>query len=143
MYETQKTISGTWGEVKINGDICAEGTGLEAKLTISKEEVKQTGTYNKGYKVTGTEGKGTIKLNKVYSRFIDLMAADMKKGKSTIVTIESLLADPDSDGKEGIILKNCIFDELPLVNWEAKKVLEESVSFTFQDFEVTSTIPMS
>ena len=140
MFETSKTISGTWGSVKINGLIAAEAIGLEAKVTIIKEEVKQTGTYVKGFKVIGTEGKGTIKLNKVYSRFIQLMDGNMQEGKSTEVTIESLLEDPQSYGKEGVILKECIFDELPLVDWEAGKIGEESVPFTFGGWLITDTI---
>ena len=139
-YNTEKTINGSWGEVKINGELVAEATGLEAKITVNKEEVKQTGTLSKGYKIVGTEGKGTIKLNKVYSRFIALMADNTKAGKSTVCTIESLLSDPDSDGNEGVVLKNCIFDELQLVNWEAKKIGDESVAFTFEDFDITETI---
>lgn len=140
MFNTEQTINGTWGEVKINGEIVAEAIGLEAKISINKEEVKQTGTLVKGYKITGTEGKGTIKLNKVYSRFINLMADNIKAGRSTVCTIESLLADPDSDGNEGVVLKNCIFDELQLANWEARKIGDESVPFTFGEFEITDTI---
>ena len=140
MFNTEQTINGTWGTVKINGEIVAEAIGLEAKVTIKKEEVKQTGTLATGYKTTGTEGKGTIKLNKVYSRFINLMNDNIKVGRSTICTIESLLADPESDGMEGVVLKNCTFDELQLVNWEARKIGDESVSFTFGDWEITDTI---
>ena len=68
------------------------------------------------------------------------MADNIKAGRSTVVTIESLLADPDSDGNEGVVLKNCIFDELQLINWESKKIGDESVSFTFEDFDITDTI---
>ena len=136
----EKVINGTYGEMKINGQLVAEVTGLEAKITVEKDEVKLVGTLAKGYKITGTEGKGTIKLNKVYSRFINLMNDNLKAGKSTVATIESALADPDSDGSETVVLNGCIFDELTLADWEAKKFGEESVPFTFTDWDVTSTI---
>ncbi len=136
----EKVINGTYGEMKINGQLVAEVTGLEAKITVEKDEVKRVGTLAKGYKITGTEGKGTIKLNKVYSRFINLMNDNLKAGKSTVATIESALADPDSDGSETVVLNGCIFDELTLADWEAKKFGEESVPFTFTDWDVTSTI---
>ena len=139
-FDTTKTINGSWGTVKINGEIVAEATALEAKITLNKEEVKQTGTLFKGYKVVGAEGKGTIKLNKVYSRFLLMMKDNLKAGKSTVATVESLLADPGSYGKEGIVLKGCIFDELTLANWEAGKNGEESVPFSFTDWEVTNSI---
>ena len=141
MFDTNTVINGTWGEVKINDEVVAEAIGLEAKVTIDKEEVKQTGTLAKGYKLTGTDGKGTIKLNKVYSRMIKLMNADMQAGRSTVAQIETCLKDPASGGKmEKITLKGCIFDELILADWEAKKIGEESVPFTFTEWSVDETI---
>ena len=141
-FDTNTVINGTWGTVKINDEIVAEAIGLEAKLSVEKEEVKQTGTLAKGYKITGTDGKGTIKLNKVNSRMINLMSANLQQGKSTVATIESELADPASgEGKmEKVVLKGCIFDELTLADWEAKKIGEESVAFTFTEFDVQKTI---
>ena len=139
-FDTNKVINGTFGSVKVDGVTVAEAIGLEAKVTIEKEEVKQTGTLSKGYKVTGTEGKGTVKLNKVSSRFINLISDNLKDGKSTVCTIVSDLADPESDGVESIQLNGCIFDELTLIDWEAKKLTEESYAFTFADWEILSSI---
>lgn len=142
MFDTNTVINGTWGTVKIDNEVVAEATGLEAKVSIEKEEVKQTGTLAKGYKITGTDGKGTLKLNKVYSRMIKLMNENIQKGKSTVATIESELADPASgEGRmEKIVLKGCIFDELTLADWEARKNGEESVPFTFTGWDVQQTI---
>ena len=70
--QSGKVINGTFGEVWVDGDYMAEATGMEAKVTLEKEEVKQSGTLSKGYKVTGIEGKGTLKLNKVTSYFIKI-----------------------------------------------------------------------
>ena len=139
VVEPQKVINGTFGKLKIDGNLCAEVTGLEAKVTIEKEEVKRVGTLAKGFKVVGTEGKGTIKLNKVYSRFINMMNENTKAGKSTVCTIESSLEDPESDSPEIVELRGCIFDELTLADWEAKKLLDESIPFTFTDYDIIQT----
>lgn len=139
-YAPEKTISGTFGELYIDDYYMAEATALEAKVTLEKSEVTQTGTLAKGYKVTGTDGKGTIKINKVTSHFINLLSENMKAGKSTVCTIISNLADPDSDGVEKIKLTGCTFDELILASWEAKKLGEESYPFTFTGWEVMDTI---
>jgi hypothetical protein len=48
----------------------AETTALQAKMKLDTTEVKRTGTLEKGYKVTGISGTGTLKLNKVTSYFI-------------------------------------------------------------------------
>lgn len=142
-YNAQKTISGTFGEVWIDGDYIAEVTGLEAKVTLSKEEVKMCGVMGKKYKVTGFEGKGTLKMNKISSRMILKLAEAIKQGKSVVCTILSKLADPDSTGAERIAIKDAAFDELTLANWEAKKILEESIPFTFSDYEIYDTIEPS
>lgn len=140
MYAPEKTINGTFGELWLDDYYLAEVTGLEAKVTLDKQEVNQTGTLTKGYKMVGMDGKGTIKLNKVSSYFITKLSDDIKNGKTPSCTIISKLADPDSDGAERIKLFGVTFDELTLANWEAKKLGEESVPFTFTDWTVVDSI---
>lgn len=139
-YTPDRVINGTFGEVTIGDDYMAEVTGLEAKVTLEKTEVNQTGSLGKGYKVTGIAGKGTVKFNKITSYFIELTSDNLKNGKTTTCDIISNLEDPDSFGAEKIKLKNCVFDELTLANWEAKKMTEESVPFTFSDWDIMSFV---
>jgi len=140
MYSPEKVINGSFAELWIDDDYMAEATGLEAKVSLEKEEVPQIGTLAKGYKITGTDGKGTLKLNKVTSYFIKKLSDDMKAGKTTSCTIISNLNDPDSDGNEKIKLTGCVLDELILASWEAKKLGEESYAFTFTGWEVMDSI---
>ena len=140
-YNPEKTINGTFGSMWIDDYFMAEVTALEAKVSLEKTEVNQVGSLAKGYKVTGIDCKGTIKLNKVTSYFINLLSENIQAGKTTSCTIISKLDDPDSDGTERIKLTGCTFDELTLVNWEAKKLGEESVPFSFTGWELLDTIP--
>lgn len=140
MFDTNKVINGSFGELWIDDYYMAEVIGLEAKVTIQKEEVKQTGTLEKGYKVTGVEGKGTVKLNKVTSYFILKLSESLKQGKTPVCTIITKLADPASSGVERIKLTGCTFDEMILASWEAKKLGEESYPFTYTGWEVLDTI---
>lgn len=139
-YNSDKQINGTFGELWIDDYYMAEVTGLEAKVSIEKSEVKQTGSLAKGHKVTGIDCKGTVKLNKVSSYFIKKMSDNLKAGKSTICTIITKLADPESDGIERIRLTGCTFDEMIIASWEAKKLGEESYPFTFTGWDVLDTI---
>ena len=139
-YKSENVINGTFGEVWVDGDYMSESTGMEAKVTLEKTEVNQSGTLSKGYKVTGIEGKGKIKLNKVTSYFITKPSENLKKGKTTTATIISNLKDPDALGNERIQLNGCVFDELTLINWEAKKLIEEEIPFTFTSWEVLDKI---
>ncbi len=139
-YKPEQVINGTWGEVWVNNTYLAEVTGLQATITLTKEDVNMTRRLAKGSKVTGYEGKGTIKLNKVSSFFIKLLNDDMKRGKQTPCTIISKLSDPDAAGSERIVIKDAVFDVLPLANWEAKKNGEDSLDFTFSDWDILDTI---
>ena len=140
MVRPERVINGTFGELWINDYYMAEVTAFQAKITVEKTEVNQTGTLNKGYKVTGIDCKGTLKLNKVTSFFINKLSDNLKAGKTTTFTIISKLADPDSDGIERIKLTGCTFDELTLADWETKKLTEESYPFTYTGWEVLDSI---
>lgn len=138
--ESKRVINGTFGEIWINGEYMAECTGLEAKVSLEKTEVNMGGTLAKGYKVTGIDCKGTIKMDKVTSYFIEMMSGDLKKGRSTVATIITNLSDPDAYGAERIQLDGCLFDEMTLANWEKRKLGEESIPFTFSSWELLDTI---
>ena len=139
-YAPEKTINGTFGELWVDDYYLSEVTGLEAKVTLEKTEVNQTGTLAKGYKITGMDCKGTIKLNKVTSYFIEKLSDPIKAGKTPTATIISKLADPDALGTERIKLTGCTFDEVTLASWEAKKLAEESIPFSFTGWELMDTI---
>ena len=139
-FKPEKVINGTFGELWIDDYYMSEVTGLQAKVSLEKTEVNQTGTLAKGYKITGIDCKGTVKLNKVSSYFINKLSENLKAGKTTTCTIISKLADPDSDGMEKIKLTGCTFDEMTLADWEAMKLGEESYAFTFTGWEVMDSI---
>lgn len=140
-YAPEKVMNGTFAQCWINDYFLAEGTEMEAKISLEKKEVKQAGTLAKGYKIVGTEGKGKIKINKISSFFIDLIADNLKAGKTTVCTMISNVQDPDSGGEsERVKLTGVTFDELTLVSWKTKELIEDEYSFTFSGFEVLDTV---
>lgn len=138
-FETQRVMSGTQGEIWIEGKHMAEVTGFKAEIKLIKEEVNQVKTMFKQYKVVGCEGTGNVKMNHVSSYFINLMADNIRKGRQTVVTIRAKLDDPDAVGREEVIIRDATFDKLTLMDWEAKKLTEDDYDFTFTDFEVPVT----
>lgn len=48
----------------------------------------------------------------------------------------SKLDDPDAVGAEQIIIRDATFDSLTLVDWEAKKLVEDDYDFTFTDYDI-------
>lgn len=138
-FEAQRVMSGTQGEIWIEGKHMAEVTGFKAEIKLIKEEVNRVKTMFKQYKVVGCEGTGNVKMNHVSSYFINLMADNIRKGRQTVVTIRAKLDDPDAVGREEVIIRDATFDKLTLMDWEAKKLTEDDYDFTFTDFEVPVT----
>ena len=138
-FEAQRVMSGTQGEIWIEGKYMAEVTAFKAEIKLIKEEVNQVKTMFKQYKVVGCEGTGNVKMNHVSSYFINLMADNIRNGRQTVVTIRAKLDDPDAVGREEVIIRDATFDKLTLMDWEAKKLTEDDYDFTFTDFEVPVT----
>ena len=138
-FNAQQVMSGTQGEIWIDGKYMAEVTAFNAEVKLVKEEVNQVKTMFKQYKITGCEGTGNVKMNHVSSYFINLMADNIRNARQTVVTIRVKLDDPDAVGREEVIIRDATFDKLTLMDWEAKKLTEGDYDFTFTDFEVPVT----
>lgn len=135
-FTASQVMSGTQGEVWIDGQYMAEVTGFKAEIKLLKEEVNQVKRMFKQYKVVGCEGTGNVKLNHVSSFFIQLMADNIKNARQTVCTIVVKLDDPDAVGAERISIADATFDKLTLMDWEAKKLTSDDYDFTFTDFDI-------
>lgn len=138
-FNAQQVMSGTQGEVWIDGKYMAQVNAFKAEIKLIKEEVNQTKRMGKQYKTTGWEGTGNVKMNHVSSFFLKLMADNVKQGRQTVCTIIAKLDDPDAVGAERIVIRDATFDKLTLMDWEAKKLTEDDYDFTFTDFDTLDT----
>lgn len=132
----QQVMSGTEGELWIDGMKMAQVTAFKAEVSLIKEEVNQVKKRGKQYKTTGWEGKGNVKMNHVSSYFLDILSANIKAGHQTVCTIVSKISDPDAIGDERVVIRDATFDKLTLADWEAKKLTEDDYDFTFTDFDI-------
>lgn len=137
-----RVINGTWGEIWLDGDKVSELIGLQAKVNFTKEDVNMCGVLAKDTKITGWEGTGTLRLHKVNSRMAIRLGEKIKKGKDVRFVVLSKLADPDTaDAQaERIVLKNVSFDDLTLVDFEAKALGQVECPFTFTDYDFIDLI---
>ena len=134
--EAKKVFYGTYGEMWLDGDKIGEVEELKATLSADKVEIKMSRHMTKGYKVTGYTGKGSFKVHKVSSYFIQKLAPSIKQGKQVTCTIISKMSDPDAVGTERISLSGVLIDSVDLINWSVGKVGEESYNFTFEDYDL-------
>lgn len=125
-----KTLSGTWGELWIDGEKIFELSKVEVKVTANREDVQMG--LDVDSKMVGLKGEFTVVVKKVYSRYLAVFE-NWKKGIDQRSQMISKLADPDAVGEqqERYSIDNCWFNELPLVNMEKGGAIEEEVSGGF------------
>ena len=126
----KRVMSGTFGELWWDGELIAECDKFTAKYTQSKEPVNLARQMVEDSKVMGSQGTGSFRVYKVYSRFRDYADAVLR-GEDVRGTFVSKLDDPDAYGAERVAIYNVSLDEVPLVNWERTTIQKDEVPFTF------------
>lgn len=140
MYDSKRAINGTYGEVRLEGELVREATGLKADMALEFIDVPMCGDLAKHQKVSGMSGNGSITMTKVNSRMAIKLSDMLKKGKTPTFTIISKLADPDAYGAERVVLKNCQFSTLTLADWTSGQVGSITQNFTFTDWDYLDII---
>ena len=140
MDSAKRVISGTHGKVWLGGELVAECYGMQAKVANNKEDVAICGVMMTDVKVISQKGTGSLKLHKVASTMARLLSGMYKDGKDVRFVIKSMLADPDSYGKEQVAIYNVSFDDLTLADWEAATKGTVEAPFTFTDYEYLDMI---
>ena len=140
MDSAKRVISGTWGEVWLEGDKVSECYGLQAKVSFNKEDIALCGQMASDKQVTSIECTGSLRMHKVTSRMALAIGENIRNGKDVRFTIVSKLKDPDAYGAERVVLSNVSFDDLTLADWEAKSVGKVECPFTFTDYEFLDEI---
>jgi len=133
MDSAKRVISGTWGELWLNGEYVAECYGLQAKLSFTKEDVPICGQMMTDTKTVSVKGTGSVKLHKVNSRMAIVVGEYIVNGKDIRFVLVSKLDDPDAYGAERVSLSNVSFDDMTIADWEAAKKGTVECPFTFAD----------
>lgn len=135
-----EVMSGTFGEVWLNGEFLAEVKAFQAKVEFKKEEISRVGAMMSGHKIMGMSGTGSMTIYKIDSKLGRLLYKTAKEGKVPDVVIIAKLNDPDARGAERVSVKGVSFDNLTLMNFEVGTVTEIEAPFTFDDFEYLDQI---
>lgn len=134
-----RIMSGTWGEVWVDGELWMELSGAQAKYSYSKSKINMCGNMVTGNKVTAVSGTGTISVHKVYTR--ERARADsILEGKDVRATVIIKLADPDAFGAERVALYDVSFDDETIADFTAGEPGKVSYPFTFGRREWLDTV---
>lgn len=135
----KRAMNGSKGELWVDGTYMAQTAAFSATVEAKKQAVPIARKMGESNKIVGYTGKGSIKLSHVSSYFITKLSDDLKNGITTICTIISNLDDPDAIGAERVAIKDAVFDNLNLANWENAKAGEDTYNFTFSDWDPLDT----
>lgn len=129
-----RVMSGTWGQVWVDGVLWAELSGFQAKFTYNKSAVNICGNMAEDSKITSVKGTGSITVAKVYTRNIS-QADSLLQGRDVRSTIVGALSDPDAYGAERVALYNVSFDDETIMDFRHGQVGQTTHPFTFTDRE--------
>lgn len=138
--KSKNMINGSFGKVWVEGELWAECEGLEAKVTIEREDIYMAGKLGRDSKMIGYSVEGSIKIKKVYSRAQKIVADKIKRGEDVRVQIVTLLDDPDALGSQRCVFEDCWFNEIDLGSFNVKEIGSESIPFGAADYDIVETI---
>ena len=132
MLEIQgnRTLSGAWGELWIDGEKIMEMSKISLKVTANREDVQLGLSVDS--KITGLKGEGSYTVKKVYTRAKAILEK-WKKGQDVRCQVIAKLGDPDAvNGQiERWSVDNVWHNEIQVVNWEKGGIVEEEVTIGF------------
>ena len=130
--DASRTIHSRFGKVLTDGEEQTNITECTAKVTLDKKELNVVGDDWTRYKAGTKKGTGTMTGYHVTSAMIK-----REFGRFEII---ASLEDPEAYGFERIRLKNCMADELNLVNLKVGDLVMEESNFTFEGYELLDAI---
>ena len=140
MDSEKRVMSGTWGEVWLDGDYVGECYKFQAKDTYNRETIHLCGKLRTGKKLMSIEGTGSMGLYKVSSRMAQKIGEILKQGQDPSFRVISKLDDPDAYGAERIAFYGVRFDDITLADWEVGVNGKTEHSFSFDDYEFLDAV---
>ena len=125
-----RTLAGTWGEIWVDGELIAELSKIEVKVSANREDVQLD--IDVDSKMTGIKGEFTLTIKKAYTRYNQVLES-WKKGVDLRSQIITKLADPDATNgqQERYSIDNCWYNDLPMVAYEKGGLIEEEATGGF------------
>lgn len=138
MFDDNKFLKGTSGEVFLNNTRLLEINKINIKMTGKYEDFAPCGDYRTHHIYVGYDGEGTLEGARINTMIdADLIAA-YQNGTSPEYKIQANLTNPSTGAVESYMITGVQFTEITPMDWESQKVITRSMPFTF-----TGIIPLS
>lgn len=140
MFDDNKFLQGTSGEVFLNNTLLAEINKVNIKLTGKFEDFAPVGDYCTHHVYVGYDGEGTLEGARINTMIdADLIAA-YQNGTSPEYKIHANITNPNTGAIESYMITGVQFTEITPMDWEAQKIATRSMPFTFTEIKPLSTI---
>lgn len=140
MFDDNRFLKGTSGEVFLNNTFLAEINKVNIKLTGQFEDFAPVGDYCSHHVYVGYDGAGTLEGVRVNTGADAEIIKAYQNGTTPDFKIYTNLTDPNTGATEKYMITGVQFTEVTPVDWEAKKLVTRSMPFTFTELIVLSTI---
>jgi len=138
--ETNRVLRGNFGKVWVNNEEWMNVKSFEAKVSAEYEDVNIPGNFGMHKRYVGFSGEGTLVTTKIDSRVSKLVAKGFRDGNIPNIKIVASLADPTGYGAERVEILEVTINELMVMQYENKKIIEEEVPFNFADYNYIDKI---
>lgn len=132
-------LHGAGGAVWVDGEELAQVMSVELKVTGQFEEVSVCGNFHTYQQYVGYTVEGTLKLQKINSTQAAKIMSAYESGEMDDATIITKLENKKMGGAERVSVTGVVFTELGQ-NFEAKKLVEESIPFKAVKYEYLDRI---
>lgn len=105
IFKANQVLSGSHGTLMIDGEVFAEVFEVQIETKLERKEVWLAGGQ-KGEKIVGASGEGTIKRYKLNSNWFKKFAK-LAEGREVYFEMYFQTNDPDVAGAEAIRIKDC------------------------------------
>lgn len=139
-FSKNKIIRGTFGKLWMDEERLSGVKSFEAKVSLEFEEMYINGVLGKQKRYMGYSGTGTMTLYKFDSTVLRKYQAGILNGDLPDMKLMSALDDPASYGAERVKFNDVTLDDVPLIKFENKGLLEETYAFSFGSFEFLDLI---
>lgn len=135
-----RVLTGSGGNVWINGKLLAQVKAIELKVSGNFEELTFCGDNSTYNRYTGFTGEGTITMQKIDSTVLDLIGDAYLTGVMPDIKIITKLTDKATNKSERVAVSDVIITEFMLAKFEAKALLEEELPLKFSQYEILEKI---
>lgn len=139
-FDHNKTLRGTFGKVWVDNERMGNVKSFEAKASITYEDMEVNGDFGTKKRYMGYSIAGTMTLHKFDSHIVSKYQAGLMTGELPSMTIVAALDDPTAYGAERVALFDVKLDEITLMKFENKALVEEEVPFTAGAYEYLDLI---